>query len=189
MSSVQDTINIMLDLETLGTRPGCKILSIGAKVFDVERTNFNSALYIRANPDLQAKLHTEVATEDWWAKQDPEVRAEAFGGTEYLHVALTEFVDWISYLKEKLNCKKIRIWCKGASFDAPIMEAAMESYCVPVPWKFWEVYCFRTLYDLGMSLGIEPDVFDGDKHNALHDAINQAAHAEKILMMIRYSVR
>lgn len=184
-----DTLNIMLDLETLGTKPGCKILSIGATVFAITvRTNFTNSFYIRCASAYQ-KLDTDAATEDWWAKQDPEVRAEAFGGTEHLHIALAKFSEWVAYLKEELQLKKIRIWCKGATFDAPIMEYAMEVYGVRPPWKFWEIACFRTLADLGISLGIDADKFDGDKHNALHDAINQAAHAEKILNVLKFSVR
>ena len=185
-----EVINIMLDLETLGTRPGCKILSIGATVFDTSSYRVLAlTFYLRADPNLQHKLHTYTAAEDWWAKQDPEVRAEAFGGSLMLLECLRGFVTWIENLKAEIGSNKIRIWCKGATFDVPIIEYAMEVYGVQVPWKYYEVACFRTLQDLGLSLGIDADKLDGDKHNALHDAINQAAHAEKILETLRAQVR
>ncbi len=183
-----EVINIMLDLETLGTRPGCKILSIGACIFDCDKRQWvASSFYQRASSDYQSRLTSDAATEDWWAKQDPEVRAEAFGGTEFVHVILGNFINWVSSFITA--GKSIRIWSKGATFDVPIIEYALETYNMKAPWKFWEVACFRTLQDLGISLGIDADKFDGDKHNALHDAINQAAHAEKILSTLRAQVR
>ena len=167
--SLQD--NVMLDLETTGVSAGCGILSIGACTLDLDSTFYQkislASCYDRGLKDLPSTL-------DWWNKQDPEVRAEAFSGVDQLAVVLIKFSDWLNSVGDK----KAKIWGNGADFDLPILGAAYEACGIEKPWKPYNGRCFRTIKNLYPD--VIPNAFRGVKHNALEDAKNQAIHLVKI---------
>ena len=77
------------------------------------------------------------------------------------------------------------IWGFGANFDISILESAYyaigydkdKGYGEHLPWKFWDIYCLRTLANvLGKKLQKT-----GVNHNALHDAIAEAKLIIEIL--------
>ena len=50
-----------------------------------------------------------------------------------------------------------------------------------VPWKFWEVRCTRTLFDIGINPERPPVL----KHHALEDAWNQAVGVQNVYKRLR----
>ena len=73
------TPHIMLDIETLGTTPGCVIASIGACTFapesgEVARQTFYDLIDI--GDAVGAGLTIEYGTVLWWLRQSDEARAE-----------------------------------------------------------------------------------------------------------------
>lgn len=167
-------LNIMLDIETLGTRPGCKILTISAVTFGTQhRNSFDIA--IRA--DTQDLLTIDSKTLDWWKDQSVDAQRAAFDNPAAMTLVkgLSCFSDWIG----SLNCTP-KIWCKGAGFDVPILEAAYEAYKISVPWHFGNIRCYRTLEAEFKDLIKLPE-FVGTKHTSLADARHQALCAEIIL--------
>lgn len=153
-------LHVMLDLETLGTKPGCPIVSIGACTFDREGVGD----YFYRKIDISStNLKAEPETIKWWLKQSAEAR-EAFEGGIPHKRATDEFKVW--WLDN--GCRYV--WSHGASFDPPVLTAAIDI----APWKFWDIRDTRTLYELA---GIQPDRKTGTAHNALDDAINQAKAA------------
>ncbi len=67
--------NVMIDLETLGTRPGSVILSIGAVEFDRD-LGLGREFYVELNQasSITAGLTTDDATVDWWLDQEDAAR-------------------------------------------------------------------------------------------------------------------
>ena len=167
--SLQD--NVMLDLETTGVSAGCCILSIGACTLDLDTEFYAkielSSCYDKGLKDLPSTL-------EWWDKQDPAVRTEAFSGVDQLAVVLIKFSDWLNSVGEK----KAKIWGNGADFDLPILGAAYEACGMEKPWKPYNGRCFRTIKNLYPD--VIPSAFRGVKHNAYEDAKNQAIHLVKI---------
>ena len=164
--------HIMLDIETLGTKPGAAIVSIGACVFSQEGigdTHYQ-AIDIKAGSNGLAWPTFDPGTIAWWMDQSVEARA-VFKDSRSMHIvpALHGFRDWCHSHGET----GIYLWCHGASFDAPIVEAAFEAlwHKDQVPWKFWNIRCTRTLYDVA---GVRPERTAGTQHNALDDAVAQA---------------
>lgn len=176
--------HIMIDLETIGTRPGSAILTIGAVRFDPTAADF-----IDPQDDIPLSLPTETAfyrridresctflglTEDWdtlswWSRQTPEARREAFDADPRHDIAevMAEFARW---------CGRDPFpWSHGASFDVVLCEAAFERLGIRAPWKFWNVRDTRTLYDF---TGEKP-IRDRNHHHALHDAAAQAAAVQR----------
>lgn len=183
-------MHVMLDLETLGTKPGCAIVSIGACVFDMDGVH-NDAEYLRrpfyqavdiASP-LSRTLSIDPSTLSWWNVQSEEARKVFTGDKISLEQALYDFTDWL-YLMNKPEMlpaerDEIYVWCHGATFDVPILNEAYDRWAVGGytprvhggPIKFWNVRDTRTLYALTT---INPNRTKGTHHNALDDAIAQA---------------
>ena len=171
-----DCVDVMIDLETLGKTPGCTILSIGATTFgtpDQDREKF----YEKISTAKSYGLTVSSETVAWWHQQDPVARKEAFSGTKYLPDVLYEFSDYLGKLG-----KPPRVWGNSAAFDISILGAAYEICCIPVPWKYYDVMCYRTLKNL---ISVPAPVQNTQLHNALADAIYQAAHAEVILEKLK----
>ena len=70
-------MDCMLDLESLGTRPDCAILTLGAIKFDPYNLDkFGDGIYFRIDVDEQLALGREVQedTLEWWMRQAEDVR-------------------------------------------------------------------------------------------------------------------
>ncbi len=178
----QDQLHIMLDLETLGTKPGCKILSIGASTFlrdSREGVNyFDQAILVSSQDRMD---QADERTLEWWNKQSQEAKDKAFNSPHAVGIieALISFTGWVASCAriKGVSESKIFIWGKGATFDLPILEEACVRYCVPVPWTFRGNMCYRTLEVIGKLFEIPAPELKGVKHSALDDAINQANYA------------
>lgn len=173
-------LNVMIDLETLGKKPGSKILSIGACTFGSSEINSRKQFY-RTIQREQPGLVEDIDTVEWWAKQDIKAQQELFNSPTSIPIgiALTEFALWLRKVEEDNPGKILRVWGNAASFDLKILEYA---YVIVTwngaPWGFRNEMCFRTLKNLFPKFNNMP--FTGTKHNALDDAIHQAEIAEYI---------
>lgn len=185
------THHVMLDLETLGTKPGCKILSIGASVFNGPDELKDKYFYAVIDPDSQDLMDTQdPATMAWWNEQSAEARDAVFNNkyAGNLVGVLKLFNTFLENLKDSPE-ERIIIWGNGATFDEPIIKEAMKRYEIEPAWTFRDSMCFRTLKELGKMWGIEEPDFTGVKHNALADAAHQAKWADKILSVVYTSLR
>ena len=72
----------MIDLETTGTRPGCRVLSIGAFGFSKDGQQVQFYRRLRIAEQAYKGLVDEPATLEWWRKQAADVRDEAFSGQD-----------------------------------------------------------------------------------------------------------
>ena len=169
---------IMLDIETTGKTPGCNILSIGATTFFCpQRTNFYRGIHWdNLNPDFC----NETDTMEWWREQKQEVAAAAFGGKNTYCQALQDFTNFIH--ERQRGHSGLHIYANGAAFDFPMLEYAYKAVGLNIPWNYFERQCYSTLK--AHFQRVPKPKFEGNKHDALHDAINQANHCEAILKFI-----
>lgn len=167
-------MNAMIDIETLGTKPGCVVLSIAAVPFLTAAPE--ETFYEKIDPRDCARhgLLSDPTTVAWWNKQDPAIKSEAMSGSNTLHKTL---LGLTSYLMQLGKPNAIRVWGNGASFDIPILEAAYEVCNLTPYWKYYNSLCYRTMKAMYPAI---PFVAAVDAHNALEDAKAQAAHMEKI---------
>lgn len=161
--------HVMLDIETLGTRPGCPVLSIGAVLFDPTPEHGLLAhfhAFCGLKEQLDVGLTPDAGTLAWWATQ-PNVAA-TFERAKMASAALafSHFARWFP--------PDALVWGNGADFDQPILAAAMEALGHPAPWKPFNGRCFRTLKNLYPHV---PKVHPAEAHNALSDAEAQAKWA------------
>jgi DNA polymerase III epsilon subunit-like protein len=162
------TTRVMVDIETLGTEPGCAILSVGAVGFDLDGLGFQFHERVDLCSCEEAGLRLDADTVQWWAKQD-NVRDVLAGGDD-LETVLAEFVRGVEDADE--------VWANSPSFDLAILKAAGEAVGVEMPWAFYQERDFRTLKNLPVAVELE---HDGTEHDALDDAIHQAERARQTL--------
>jgi len=168
--------DVMVDIETLGTKPGVAILSIGAVMFGMDGLGERFYAPIQLISCADVGLVIDPATVEWWMRQSDEARAAAFPENAHpLWRVLVDFANWLTLHGAKYP------WCHGAGFDAPLLEAAYKACGLVAPWKFHNVRDTRTLYDLA---GVKVDRRAGTHHHALDDAIAQAETAARALRTI-----
>lgn len=168
--------NLMVDLETLGRRAGCKVLSIGAVEFGP--MGLGKEFYIALNLEQQTQLHVDSDTEAWWAKQSAEARRVFTEPKTSFVPGMNAFEDWL-IMVSSAKLRNVRMWGNGSDFDCAILHAA---YCAAgrdrTPWEFWNTRCYRTLKNMHKTVKLERQ---GTYHNALDDAKSQAEHAVAIM--------
>ena len=168
--------DIMVDIETLDTRPSAVILSIGACRIDWETNKTDDYFYVVIDKDscIQAGLSTSPSTEKWWASQSEEARAIF---TDPNRVDLLEGLKRFSEYMLKFRTTQIRsnakLWGNGSDFDNTIIANAYAQLGLDPPWHFYNNRCFRTAKDLFSD--VMPKLQrQGTHHNALDDAVYQA---------------
>lgn len=168
--------DVMIDTETLGTKPGSAILSIGAVMFGIDGVGERFYAPIQLSSCADVGLAIDPATVQWWMRQNDEARAAAFPDTATpIWRVLVDFSNWFNVQGAKYP------WCHGAGFDVPLLDAAFKACGLKSPWEFWNVRDTRTLYDL---VGVKVDRRAGTHHHALDDAINQAEAAARALRIV-----
>jgi hypothetical protein len=164
----------MLDLETLGTRPGCVILTLGAVKFDpYSLKEPGPGIYFRVDVDEQTALGREVQedTLNWWISQADDIREEALGESERVSLD-TLYRDLNRFLVGANN-----IWAQGPLFDFAILENLYRQMGWPTPWQYWQIRDSRTLF------GVHGDPRVKGKaglHNALEDCVSQATAVQQV---------
>lgn len=174
-------MDVMLDLESLGTRPDCAILTLGAVKFDPYTVDkFGDSLYFRIDVNEQLALGREVQedTLEWWGRQAEDVREEALG--EHDRISLESMYRQLNKFLVGVN----NIWCQGPAFDIVILENIYRQKGWPTPWQFWQIRDSRTLF------GVHGDPREKNKaglHNALEDCVSQAQGVQEIYRRQRIS--
>jgi 3' exoribonuclease, RNase T-like len=174
--------DIMVDLETLATTPDAVILTIAGIRFNYSRDYKHiedpydmDFFYCRIDTDCQTHRYIDPDTLAWWAKQDPEVKHEAFSPNDRLSLndAMTAFNYWASGAD--------RYWANGAAFDFPILETANADLGNSSPWRYWQAMDARTIYKL------VPNHYSPtqSKHHALFDCLNQIQKLNDCLLKLK----
>lgn len=177
--------HIMEDLETLGTAPGCGIVSIGMTAFTPEAGLLDEGFYCVVDATRQIRevklggygLHESEDTKEWWQRQSPAAK-EAYdkamsGHAMDLREGLMRRSDYI-----RRHQPSVCVWGNGADFDNAIMAAihhALEFGSAQGPFQG---RCYRTVKNMAKHV---KTVRSGVHHNALDDAKFQAEHLIEIV--------
>lgn len=168
-------VEVMIDIETLGRRPGAVVWALAAVRWEGAELPAGEALdtfYALIDPrDAERRgLKVDAETSLWWLRQGEAARAEmgrAVLDGKPLADVLDVFANWF------VLADPGKVWCKGASFDFPMLTAAHEAVGKALPWHFGRECCYRTMARLCPEIAApRPAV----AHHALHDARAQAEH-------------
>ena len=183
---------VMLDIETLGTKPGSVIVTIGACAFNLDTgqvSNNTFLVNIHVASSVKAGLTMDPITVLWWMNQSDEARhALTAKNALLLETALLQFSNWIGEIRKDAPQNKIGIWGNDNTFDLVLTEHCYDAAGITVPWSYWESRSVRTLVELGRRKGFDPKrdaPFEGVKHNAVADAIHQAKYCVSIYNLLQ----
>lgn len=164
---------VMLDLETLGTGANSAIISIGACTFDPDTGLIGSTFHgvIMKESCAQVGCTTDADTIKWWEGQTAEAKAGSYNHPEPSMVqdVLIKFANWLP--------KGCEVWGNGSDFDNAMLAELYRKVGMPLPWKFWNNRCYRTMKNEFPHIEL---VRHGTHHNAVDDAVTQAKHLMSI---------
>ncbi|EOD1894800.1 TPA: 3'-5' exoribonuclease [Escherichia coli] len=171
--------HLMIDLETMGKNPDAPIASIGAVFFDPQTGEIG--------PEFSKTIALETAggvidrdTIKWWLKQSREAQSAILTDEIPLDDALLQFREFID---ENSGEFFVQVWGNGANFDNMILRRSYERQEIPCPWRYTNDRDVRTMVALGLVMDFDARsviTFEGERHNALHDARYQAKYVSAI---------
>jgi hypothetical protein len=169
--------HVMLDLETMGKRAGCAIVSIGAVEFDINTGEIVRTFYkvVNLQSCLNVGLFIDASTLYWWLQQSDAARQAICKPADSIQSVLEELRSFFACLGD------FQIWGDGARFDIGILEAAYFAIGrgETLPWYFRNERDVRTL------VSFEPEIiknlpFTGTMHNPIDDCIHQINYCSRI---------
>lgn len=170
--------NLMIDIETLSTRPDAAILSIGAVFFDTESGELGETFHcgVRMKDD-DLYGHIDPETVKWWLDRPQDQLDRLITTTDHgldIINALGQLTGFISDYADYTDT--LKVWAKSPEFDLTILSSAIRRSGLYVPWEYYNQRDVRTVLDIGENL-LDANTkleFNGEKHDALNDAIHQA---------------
>jgi hypothetical protein len=162
--------DIMIDLETLATSPNALVLTIAGIRFNylenysrIDSPYELDYFYCRVDTESQSTREINDDTVAWWAKQEEDVKIEAFSPEDRLSLpdAMTAFNHWARNGE--------RYWANGSAFDFPILDTCNTQVGFTSPWSYWQAMDARTVYKM------VPNHFSPKQmhHHALYDCLTQ----------------
>jgi hypothetical protein len=172
-------LDVMIDIETMSTRPSAAVAAIGAVSFlvgpepFVVRHRFYKILHMKDQGDR----HFDPDTIRWWLQQEESARKELLAPGFSVLDALRDYSIWYEEVKPRYA------WSLGANFDHVIMQNLYDTRGLRNPTIYRKQMCMRTLIKL--FPGVQAPQVDGVAHNALHDAFSQAQWTREVFDHIR----
>lgn len=169
-------VDLMLDIETTGLKPGCGVWNIGIAVNGLEGCE-EATFVCTINPeslDTVEGITADFRTILWQQMSNDENWTVAHSYEKSPDALRTMLEDTAEYLQRVRSAasnegKKLRLWCKGTNFDFPIMEYLYKLFELPVPWYYNELHDLRTV----LSICNVRATKGPNSHDALADAETQ----------------
>lgn len=178
---------VMIDIETLSTKPGATILTIGALIFNrANNNNYENKFYKRIKIPIDDVSYFDVCenTKKWWKKQNSKCFYENCENPDriFLKDALKELSKFIP--------EKSLIWANSPSFDCVILENAYRYYDIPIPWEFYNLRDLRTIMDIANVKHRDYSYIKEDykTHISINDCIYQTYIIKECYKKILYKI-
>ena len=180
--------NVMIDIETLGTKPYSVLLSLAGVEFDLESGETGRTFY--QNISIQSCLDHNLVIEEqtllWWLKQDKQAQETLINPTpkrDTLDNVLYKFYGWLINIKQQ--DKPLYMWGNSNRFDLGLLSNAMERVGIEkMPWNFYDERDVRTLVHFNPQIKKDM-VFEGVKHSALDDCYHQIKYCSEIYRSLK----
>lgn len=191
-------MDVMLDLETLGTGKDAAVVQIGAVLFEPlgggKIRNGAGEVFscmVDADDALARGATVTMSTIRFWMNEDKEARKRVFGpknldvktnGPVHDGQAFGSTYQALQWLQEWPRAALGMewedfggVWANGPTFDVSIIEGHYARFGLECPWHFSAPRCLRTLLKLP-RVGGWPEKMDTTgfvKHHAPDDCVMQ----------------
>lgn len=160
--------NLMVDFETLDSKPHAIILSVGIVLFndkDILRQGYSE---FKLQRQIDRGRTVSKSTKVWWLKTNPK---------EYKRLTAEEGIeltDWVDRTSKKLWEKPPRaVWSRG-SFDYLILQNLFGEKLFP----YYRHRDVRTLDEFGIKM-------KKNNHNALSDCLGQIEYVREVFSQLK----
>lgn len=180
-------MDVMIDVETLGTGGDAPIVQIAAVLFEpifggkVRDGNQRFNCLVNPQDALDLGARPDMSTLSWWMQQGNEAQ-KIFNwdhpdnngvlkcSTEQ---ALIWLCEWLPAATDH-QWKDVRVWANGIVFDIGLLQRHFERFAIEQPWTYNAAMDMRTVLRLA---GGWPKIDETGytKHNALDDCMMQIA--------------
>jgi hypothetical protein len=199
--------HVMLDLETMGTKPYSAIIGIGAAYFDPRGSSVLDSFHVTIDIALAQKrgFRLDAGAVAWWLAPAQRPAWDAYLSLAHFSPddAMNGFGQWLDTVSA--DREDIAFWGNGAGFDCNLMHNAADLMGLGYTnkdgnprdglWPYSNDRCFRTMKNLTYNKNVPneagaymaditakslcpPDV--GIAHVAVDDAIHQAQWLQAI---------
>lgn len=167
---------IMIDLETLGSVPGCSIVAIGATASTDDGFVTDTFYIVVSRSSCVAYgLRESVETLDWWSRQSEQAREVIAQAEDPAAATLPDALAALNVFVSRHG--KVEVYGNGSDFDNAILAVAADAAHVVLAWPFWANRCYRTIKSRMPWIRMDRQ---GTHHNALDDARSQARHLGRL---------
>ena len=177
-----DRIDVMVDLETLGTGACPPVFQLAAKAFNIETGEILNSIELFCDIST-SESKPEEQTVMWWLNTNfklfTQLLAKGVNGAKTEAQMIEEFITWFNSLHE--NPKKIFLWGNGINFDNRIIAEKCKQYGLTYPVFYRNDMDVRTILEMAaLKMGFDGQIayrksmeFIGEAHNADDDVLNQ----------------
>lgn len=177
--------DVMLDIETVGNKPGCGIISISAVLFNINTGKISNVYQFNQSINWKHQLlfgyNYDISTLNWWKGTNKKLFHKLSESENHFVEVAKSFQNWYRSIP---NSSKLRLWANSPKFDICILEAwyrkALKGAEFKQFWNTWEERDVRTIASLDPNIKRNLK-FIGDKHNSLDDCKHQIRYCHAII--------
>lgn len=169
--------DIMLDIETLGTKEGSTIFQIAAVGFDITTGQIKDSINLIGDISKFPELSVDGSTLKWWLDTDKELLSELLNaGTLTENELLSRLLVWLLSQSQTGDMKDVYLWGNGILFDNAKIQHALNEEGLRYPIIYKNDRDVRTILELAsLKSGIpENDIRNSIvvESETLHDAFD-----------------
>lgn len=141
-------IDVMTDIETLGTESDSTIIQISAIAFNIETREHLNEFNMIADISLNKKMSVTGSTIKWWLNTNAELLKDLLNkGQCSTEDMLQSFHSWLTLLK-KHEDDEVCLWGNGILFDNKMIEHQLKAIGLDYPIHYKNDRDVRTIVDL-----------------------------------------
>lgn len=177
-------VDVMVDIETLGTKADSTIIQISAIAFDIKTGDHLSKFDAIADIEKNEEMKVDGSTIKWWLNTDKQLLGELISkGEKSSNAILMNFYGWLHTLTMDMN--DVYLWGNGILFDNKMIQHQLEALGQEYPIFYKNDRDVRTIVDLaGAFLGVDEKYLKGMIYSddlVAHNAIDDCAYQVRLV--------